>query len=145
MNDRKQTKSQNSPPDTDDSGAYASLMGDAYIRSLLSRNLRRLRKKYDMSQIELAVESGLAHNFINDIENGKKWISAASLAKLSMALKTDPHQLFISEPSMNDQVAQTISFYLDDFSESLEMMTEKYRNRLFGEGSGNPQDPKKSQ
>ena len=39
------------------------------IRSLFARNLRRLRGIANLSQINLAIEAGLTHNFINDIEN----------------------------------------------------------------------------
>jgi transcriptional regulator with XRE-family HTH domain len=38
----------------------------------------------------LAAEADLTHNFINDIENGKKWVSAETIGKLAIALKVEP-------------------------------------------------------
>ena len=99
------------------------------IRSLFSRNLKRLRNIANMSQMSLADEAGLTHNFINDIENGKKWVSAETIAKLAIALKAEPYQFFISESKWNDQGAEIFSLYLDDFSDSFAKMVKEYRSR----------------
>ena len=100
------------------------------IRSLFSRNLRRLRKIAGLSQIKLAADSGLTHNFINDIENGKKWVSAETLAKLSIALKAEPYQFFLSDAKWNSQGAEMFSLYLSDFEDSFVKMTKEYRERF---------------
>ena len=99
------------------------------IRSMFSRNLKRLRNIANLSQLNLAVNAGLTHNFINDIENGKKWVSAETIAKLAIALKAEPYQFFISESKWNDQGAEIFSIYLDDFSDSFKKMVKEYRHR----------------
>ena len=99
------------------------------IRSLFSRNLKRLRSIANISQVNLAIEAGLTHNFINDIENGKKWVSAETIAKLAIALKAEPYQFFISESKWNDQGAEMFSIYLDDLSDSFSKMVKDYRIR----------------
>ena len=99
------------------------------IRSLFSRNLKRLRNIANLSQLSLANDAGLTHNFINDIENGKKWVSAETIAKLAIALKAEPYQFFISETKWNDQGAEIFSLYLDDFSDSFLKMVKEYRSR----------------
>jgi len=104
------------------------------IRRLLSKNLKRLRGIAKLSQVNLAVEADLTHNFINDIESGKKWISAATLEKLSVALKAEPYQFFISESKWNDRGAEIFSIYLDDFHDSFEKMVNEYRHRFVTEG-----------
>ncbi len=104
------------------------------IRRLLSKNLKRLRGIAKLSQVNLAVEADLTHNFINDIESGKKWISAETLEKLSVALKAEPYQFFISESKWNDRGAEIFSIYLDDFHDSFEKMVEEYRHRFITEG-----------
>jgi len=100
------------------------------IRGLLSKNIKRLRSIAQLSQVNLADEADLTHNFINDIENGKKWVSAETLEKLSIALKAEPYQFFISELKWNDRGAEIFSLYLDDFENSFEKMIEEYRNRF---------------
>ena len=105
------------------------------IRGLLSKNLKRLRGIAKLSQVNLAAEADLTHNFINDIESGKKWVSAETLEKLSVALKAEPYQFFISESKWNDRGAEIFSLYLDDFENSFEKMVEEYRGRFIAGGS----------
>jgi len=103
------------------------------IRSLFSRNLKRLRNIANMSQLSLANNAGLTHNFINDIENGKKWVSAETIAKLAIALKAEPYQFFIAESKWNDQGAEIFSIYLDDISSSFAKMVKDYRHRYLAD------------
>jgi transcriptional regulator with XRE-family HTH domain len=109
---------------------------EIYIQSLFSRNLKRLRNYRNMSQMELASAAGLAMNFISNIENGKKWVSAKTIAKLAIALKADPYQFFISDSSWDSQGEQLFSIYLDDLSDSFEKMVNEYRDRYLGGKGG---------
>ena len=111
------------------------------IRSLLSKNLKRLRSIAKLSQVNLAAEADLTHNFINDIESGKKWISAETLEKLSIALKAEPYQFFISESKWNDRGAEIFSLYLDDFQDSFAKMLDEYRSRFI---NGNNEEKKEN-
>lgn len=71
--------------------------GDELL-SALSRNLRSLRKRRGVSQLALAMTAELSHNTINDIENGKRWVSAKSLSRLAAALGVAPYELLLPEP-----------------------------------------------
>jgi transcriptional regulator with XRE-family HTH domain len=90
-------------------------INENYVRLLVSKNLRRLRSLQNISQLSLAMNTGLTHNFINDIENCKKGISANTLAKLSVALKAEPHQFFLPEDLSNNKMRT----YINDFNDSL--------------------------
>ena len=103
------------------------------VKKLFGRNLKRLRGIAKKSQILLAAEAGLAHNFINDIESGKKWVSAETIQKLSRTLKAEPHQFFLAETKWNDYGAEIFSLYLNDFSDSVEKIVEEYRHRYIPE------------
>ena len=105
------------------------------IRSLFGRNLRRLRSIANKSQLHLAAEADLAHNFINDIESGKKWVSARTLAKLSQVLKAEPYQFFIADSKWDSRGAEIFSLYLDDFSDSMEKIVNEYRYRYLPENA----------
>ena len=89
-----------------------------------------------LSQVNLAAEADLTHNFINDIESGKKWVSAETLEKLSIALKAEPYQFFISESKWNERGAEIFSLYLDDFEDSFSKMVDEYRCRFIDDKSG---------
>ena len=99
------------------------------IRSLFAKNLKRLRLMAKISQVGLSVETGLTHNFINDIENGKKWVSPESIAKLAKALRAEPYQFFIADPKYSSQGAEMLSIYLDNFEESCSAMIKEFRSR----------------
>ena len=104
------------------------------IQALFSRNLKRLRNNAKMSQISLAVEAEIAHNFINDIENGKKWVSAETLGRLSRVLKAEPYQFFLSDPKWDNQVSEMFSIYLDDIEKTQARMLAEYRSRFLPDG-----------
>ncbi|MDR2941408.1 MAG: helix-turn-helix domain-containing protein [Treponema sp.] len=64
-----------------------------YIRNLVCRNIKRLRELNKLSQLDLSAKTGLSHNFINDIENCKKNISASLsdiLCKWQNITRTEP-------------------------------------------------------
>jgi transcriptional regulator with XRE-family HTH domain len=85
------------------------------IRELFSRNLRELRHHNNLSQLALSVKAGLAHNFVNDIENGKKWVSPNTIAKLAEVLDVEPGIFFQSNP-LDPPETRKIRGYLDDLS-----------------------------
>jgi transcriptional regulator with XRE-family HTH domain len=92
------------------------------VRALVAQNLKRLRKLKNVSQIVLSSMTGLTHNFINDIENCNKWVSAKTIAKLASALDVEPYQFFLSEALPDD--ARLI--YLKAFQDSLAMFVREY-------------------
>ena len=103
------------------------------IRALFSRNLRRLRTNASLSQVTLAHTADLAPNFINDIENGKKWVSPETIGKLAMALNAEPYQFFLSDAMWDDKGAELFSLYLSDFEDSMKKSLTEYRTRFTGE------------
>jgi transcriptional regulator with XRE-family HTH domain len=105
----------------------ADTISEADIRILLGKNLKRLRRKLHFSQLVLAVKADLTHNFINDIENGKKWLSPKTLAKLSTALETEPHQFFIAETKLPEQEADFLAERIDDLSDNILQMVKDFK------------------
>ena len=95
-------------------------INESYVRDLVSRNLRRLRLLQNISQLGLAANAGITHNFVNDIENCKKGISAKTLAKLSVALNVEPHQFYLPI-GMTDN---NTKLYVSDFNDSLQKIVK---------------------
>ncbi|MCL2808571.1 MAG: helix-turn-helix transcriptional regulator [Treponema sp.] len=96
-------------------------VNEHYIKELISNNIKRLRTLQNISQLNLALKTGLTHNFINDIENCKKGVSARTLAKLSIALNAEPYQFFLPENSSNSEVMS----YVNDFNDSLQKVVKE--------------------
>ncbi|MDR3170082.1 MAG: helix-turn-helix domain-containing protein [Treponema sp.] len=99
------------------------------IRILFSKNLKRLRTSHNISQLTLANEAGLTHNFINDIENCRKWVSPDTIAKLAAVLHVEAYQFFLPDNRADELADNFFSVYLDDFSDSLHRMVGELKNR----------------
>ena len=93
------------------------------IRNLFAKNLKRLRGIIKVSQLELSDTTGLAHNFINDIENEKKFVSDETIAKLAIALKVEPYKFFLPETKWGTQDEVILA---DDFYDSISMLVKEY-------------------
>ena len=95
------------------------------IRELFSKNLKRLRLLRNISQLTLATSAGLTHNFINDIENCKKGVSAKTLAKLSVTLNVEPYQFYLPAQIPADEM----QVYVNDFNSNLQILVKDLSER----------------
>ena len=69
-------------------------MTEHELRAILSANLKRFRSFHGLSQAELAEKIDISIPFLSDVENGRKWVSPATLVKFADALGIEPHELF---------------------------------------------------
>jgi transcriptional regulator with XRE-family HTH domain len=74
------------------------------IASCLSKNLRRLREKNDLTQAELAQTAGISLIFLQGIETRKKWLSPTTAKALARALKVSETELFFSHPGQTRKI-----------------------------------------
>ena len=86
------------------------------IREIFSKNLKHFRGRKNLSQFALSNKAGLAHNFVNDIENRKKWVSPETIAKIAVVLDVEPYQLFITNP-LDGKQTKRIHLYLDEIND----------------------------
>lgn len=82
--------------------------------------------------MQLAEKADLTFNFINDIENGKKWVSPSTLSKLSTALDVQPYHFFL--PVQNTRQtgkSELLSAFSDDVLNQITKIfreaTERYK------------------
>ena len=99
---------------------------EKYVFKLASGNIKRLRSFQNISQLDLALSTGLTHNFINDIENCKKGISAKTLAKLSIALNVEPYQLFLPNAMANNEIMSYVKDFNDSLQKVVSELTQQY-------------------
>jgi transcriptional regulator with XRE-family HTH domain len=109
----------------------ANKIDEQYIHKLISSNIKRLRGLQNISQLGLAVNTGLTHNFINDIENCKKGISVKTLAKLTAAFNVEPYQFFLPENMSSDDMM----IYVKDFNNSLLKMVSELTHQYISKDS----------
>ena len=103
---------------------------ERYIFQLISSNLKRLRSLQNISQLSLALSADLTHNFINDIENCKKGISAKTLAKLSTVLNVEPYQFFLPDGMSNNEML----IYVKDFNDSIQKVVKELTDQYTARG-----------
>jgi transcriptional regulator with XRE-family HTH domain len=103
-------------------------MTDAIIRNLFSKNLKRIRTSQGISQLSLANMTGLTLAFINDIENGKKWISPNTIARFCKALKMEAFHFFLSDEELEGLDKTALSTYMNDLSSIVESSVSEFKN-----------------
>ena len=114
-----------------------TVIDGVYVRNLFAKNVKRIRELLKISQMDLASVSGLAHNFINDIENEKKFVSDETIAKLAKALNVEPYKFFLPLSKLSTQGENII---VEDFSESIGLLIKEYCNNYFKTGPKNEQE-----
>jgi transcriptional regulator with XRE-family HTH domain len=107
-----------------------TIIDGIYVRNLFAKNLKWFRDLLKISQLDLAAMSGLAHNFINDIENEKKFVSDETIAKLAKALKVEPYKFFLPIVKLNTQGEDIIA---EDFSDGIRKIIKEYCSNYFRE------------
>ena len=78
------------------------------IRKILSSNIKKHRELNNLSQEKLAEMAGISTNMIKDIEGCRSWVSDKTLAKLTVALKTDIYRLFISPSVYEEEIYRNV-------------------------------------
>jgi transcriptional regulator with XRE-family HTH domain len=104
-------------------------MTGSEVRVIFSNNIKRLRTVRGLSQLHLAHRADLAHTFINDIENGKSWVSPETISRLSNALEVMPQELFRSDNLLNEDDERVVASYIDDLSDSVIRSIKELKER----------------
>ncbi|MDR2433073.1 MAG: helix-turn-helix domain-containing protein [Treponema sp.] len=89
-------------------------MDEQDLRRILSKNLRKYRNYRQFSQVELAEKLDISVPFLSDIENGKKWVSPRTLAKMADVFHIEAYELLKPEQSMPDNPVNIIEKYTAD-------------------------------
>jgi transcriptional regulator with XRE-family HTH domain len=95
-------------------------MNGADLRRILSKNLKLLRSRRSLSQIELAEKADISIPFLSNIERCNKWPYPDTLAKLAAALDVEVFMLFQENaPSRPDGVRDILTRFQKDMAVSL--------------------------
>lgn len=107
-------------------------MDSTEIKNIFTSNIKRYRALNDMTQMQLAEEADISVGFLCDLENGKKWGTLETMAKLANALHIKPYQLLMPQ----EEKDQTANIYEDltelsqnlkhDIDSIIETLIKKY-------------------
>ena len=94
-------------------------MTETQLKDIVRTNIKRYRSYRKWTQAEFAEKLGISINFLSDIENGKKWISPASMVKFASVLNIEPFELFKPADFPPPSVSALFSKYNDEVIESV--------------------------
>ena len=110
------------------------------INRLFGKNLKRLRARKGISQMTLANLADLTHNFINEIENGRKWVSTDTLAKLTTALEAEPYEFFLAKNNKKDVDSLYFEDHLGELTDSFNKMVHDFLDYYLDEAGDTDDD-----
>jgi transcriptional regulator with XRE-family HTH domain len=94
-------------------------MTENELRTIVRTNIRRYRHFRQWTQAEFAEKLDISVNFLCDIENGKRWISPASMVKIAGILNIEPFELFKPADTPIPAVSALFSKYNDEVIEAV--------------------------
>ena len=109
-------------------------MTEMDLKAILSQNIRRLRGYHKLSQADLAEKIDISIPFLSDIENGKKWVSPATLLKMADALSIEAYELLKPDTKIPDNAVNLIEKYTAEiyqvFGETLSNIQYNYIKQI---------------
>ena len=109
-------------------------MTEKNLRAILSQNIRRFRSYRKFSQADFAEKIDISIPFLSDIENGKKWLSPATLVKMADALNIEAYELLKPETIIPDKAVNILEKYTADiyriFGDTLYDIQHNYINQI---------------
>ena len=103
-------------------------MTDKELRIILSTNLKKFRIQHNYTQAKFAEMIDISIPFLSDIENGKKWISPTTFAKMAVALEVEAYELLKPERRLPDNVGEIIKEYTTEIHSEIGKTIEKLYN-----------------
>jgi len=105
-------------------------MVEQELKKNLGKNIKFLRFRRRLSQLDLAEEALISVTFLSNIERGNNFPQAGTLCNLAKALKVDVWELFKGEGA-SKQEQPLVDRIKDDFTKhvnlAMEMVYKQYK------------------
>lgn len=98
-----------------------SMIAREQVRTVLSTNLKKLRKRRGWSQMKLAEQADISTNYLSEIERCLKWPFPETLQNLAKALNVKVYELFQDDIHTDNDHAH----YKRRFSHDIEIAVEQ--------------------
>jgi len=111
----------------------------AGVQQILAKNIRDARKKLGYSQQSLAERAEISPGHMNDLEQGRKWVSADTLERLARALSLEPFMLLLPEDrSVEFSSFNLLTDYATTVRENLEGALDESLRKALRRGHREP-------
>ncbi len=77
-------------------------MTNEEVLKYVTYSIRAIRKKKNISQMELCLRANMSQGFLTNIETGKKEPSAMTLIRIAEALEVSPREFFPESTNESD-------------------------------------------
>jgi len=94
-------------------------MTEDKLRTTVRTNIKHYREYRQWTQAQLSEKLGISINFLSDIENGKKWISPASMVKFANVLNIEPYELFKPADAPSPTVSTLFTKYNNEVEQAV--------------------------
>lgn len=84
------------------------------LRIILGQNIKKYRSYHNLSQADFAEKIDISIPFLSDVENGKKWVSPATLTKMAESLNIEAYELLKPETIIPDNTVNLLEKYKAD-------------------------------
>ena len=110
--------------------AVSDGMEEQELKKTLGKNIKFLRFRRRLSQIDLAEEACISVTFLSNIERGNNFPQAGTLCNLAYALKVQVWELFKGEGA-SEQEKPIVDRISEDFAKhvnlAMEMVYKQYK------------------
>jgi len=104
-------------------------MVEQELKKTLGKNIKFLRFRRRLSQLDLAEEALISVTFLSNIERGNNFPQAGTLCNLAKALKVDVWELFKGEGASDKQEKSIVDRISDDFAKQVNLTIETIRKQ----------------
>jgi len=111
-------------------------MNEHELRAILSANLKRYRNYRKLSQAELAEKLDISIPFLSDVENGRKWVSPATLVKIADALGIEPHELFKPAEALPPTAALVLGKWSEEVIQAVTLTVKNIQDYYLAQTGG---------
>ena len=105
-------------------------MTERELLSVLSSNIKILRKRSKLTQAGLAEKLNISVNFLSDIETGRKWPSPVKLVKLADIFGIEVYELLKPKNILPDRDTNIIKKYTDELLDVIYLMQDEYISKM---------------
>jgi len=99
------------------------------LKKNLGKNIKFLRFRRRLSQLDLAEEAFISVTFLSNIERGNNFPQAGTLCNLAKALKVDVWELFKGEGASDKQEKSIVDRISEDFAKQVNLTIETIRKQ----------------
>ena len=98
------------------------------MKVALGKNIKFLRFRRQLSQLDLSEKAGISVTFLSNIERGNNFPQARTLCNLAEALKVEVWELFRGEGA-SDQEKPIVDRISEDFAKHVNLAVEEVRKQ----------------